>query len=92
MYSNLVKQITVSTPLWSPGRSGATALHACLAVNRGKPWHALYYLQRVRNRTLSLASERHGLEADEFKYVDGLPSPERDPLLATLVGVSTCHR
>lgn len=79
---------------WSPTPNYAGAagfawhdvLHGCLAIVRGKPWQALFYLQRVRNRILSLASERHGFEADEFKHVDDLPSPERDPLLATLVG------
>lgn len=76
------------TPNWvgEAGFAWHDVLHACLAVIRYKPWQALFYLQRVRNRTLSLASERHGFEADEFKHVDELPSAERDPLLATLVG------
>jgi hypothetical protein len=55
------------------------------AANRGKPWRALFYLQRVRNRALSLASERHGRDADEFAHVDELPARERDPLMASLV-------
>ena len=82
-----------SAETWSPtpdwgGEAGFAwhdLLHACLAVMRQKPWQALFYLQRVRNRTLALASERHGFEADEFRHVDELPSHERDPLLATLV-------
>lgn len=75
------------TPDWrgEAGFAWHDVLHACVATNRGKPWQALYFLQRVRNRTLVLASERHGLEADEFKYVDELPSGERNPLLASLV-------
>lgn len=75
------------TPNWA-GEAGFAwhdVLHGCLAIVRGRPWQALFYLQRLRNRTLSLASERHGLEADEFKHVDDLPTHERDPLLATLV-------
>jgi predicted nucleotidyltransferase len=75
------------TPDWS-GEAGFAwhdVLHACAAANRKKPWQAVYYLQRVRNRTLSLASERHGWDADEFTRVDKLPSPERDPLRASLV-------
>jgi predicted nucleotidyltransferase len=75
------------TPDWS-GEAGFAwhdVLHACVAANRGKPWQAVYYLQRVRNRTLSLASERHGWDADEFTRVDELPSAERDPLQASLV-------
>ena len=79
---------------WSPspdwtGEAGLTwhdVVHAAVAINRERPWRALLYLQRVRNRTLSLASERHGWDADEFARVDDLPAPERDPLLASLVG------
>lgn len=76
------------TPDWD-GEAGFAwhdVLHACLGVIRHKPWQALFYLQRVRNRTLSLAAERHGFEADEFKQVDELPWHERDPLLASLIG------
>jgi len=75
------------TPDWR-GEAGFAfhdVLHACTAANRGRPWQALYYLQRVRNRTLALASERHGFDSDEFTHVDELPPDERDPLLATLV-------
>jgi hypothetical protein len=75
------------TPDW-PGEAGFAwhdVLHACVAANREKPWQALFYLQRVRTRTLGLASERHGWDADEFARVDELPAPERDPLLASLV-------
>lgn len=75
------------TPDWrtEAGFAWHDVLHGCVAANRGKPWQALYYLQRVRNRTLALASERHGFDADEFTHVDELPPNERDPLLATLV-------
>ncbi|MBA2264228.1 MAG: hypothetical protein H0W10_06180 [Chloroflexi bacterium] len=75
------------TPDWrgEAGFAWHDVLHACVAANRGKPWQALYFLERVRNRTLALASERHGLEADEFKHVDELPAEERDPMLASLV-------
>jgi hypothetical protein len=76
-----------TTPDWS-GEAGFAwhdVLHACVAANRNKPWQALFFLGRVRNRTLSLASERHGWEADEFALVDALPAAERDPLLDTLV-------
>lgn len=75
------------TPDWR-GEAGFAfhdVLHACAAANRDRPWQALYFLQRVRNRTLALASERHGADADEFRHVDDLPPNERDPLLATLV-------
>ena len=75
------------TPDWS-GEAGFAwhdVLHACVAANRGKPWRSLYYLQRVRNRTLVLASERHGFDSDEFTHVDELPATDRDPLLGSLV-------
>jgi hypothetical protein len=75
------------TPNWS-GEAGFAwhdVLHACVAVTRNRPWQALYYLQRVRNRTLALASERHGLDDDEFKHVDDVPPVETDPLVASLV-------
>ena len=61
-------------------------LHACAAADRRRLWQSLFYLQRVRDRTLALASQRHGHDADEFKHVDDLPASERDPLLAGVVG------
>jgi hypothetical protein len=75
------------TPDWG-GEAGFAwhdVVHACIAANRGKPWQSLFYLQRVRNRTLALASERHGFDAEEFTHVDQLPAAERDPLRASLV-------
>src|SRR5215208_6894014 len=33
-------------------------LHACTAVRRGRSWQGVWYLERVRNRTLKLAQER----------------------------------
>jgi predicted nucleotidyltransferase len=79
---------------WSPtpdvtGEGGFAAhdvLHACVAVSRGRPWQALYFLPRVRTRTLSLASERHGFDADDFAHVDELPAGETRPLESALVG------
>ena len=75
------------TPDWR-GEAGFAmhdVLHACVAANRGRLWQSLYYLQRVRNRTLSLASERHGFDAEEFTHVDDLPATETSPLQATLI-------
>jgi predicted nucleotidyltransferase len=60
-------------------------LHACTAVRRGRLWQALWYLQRIRNRTLGLAQERHGFYADFFDYVDDLPDEELALLEDTLV-------
>ena len=78
---------------WSPepdwqreaGFAWHDVVHACNAAHRARPWQSLLYLQRIRNRTLSLASERHGHDADEFTHVDDLPRDERDPLLASLI-------
>lgn len=85
--------IAAAPESWSPtpdwhGEAGFAwhdVLHGCAAANRDRPWQALYFLQRLRNRTLALASERHGLDASEFKHVDDLPAGEREPLRASLV-------
>jgi predicted nucleotidyltransferase len=60
-------------------------LHACTAVRRGRPWQGLWYLERVRNRTLKLAQERRGYYAEFFDYVDDLPLEELRALEDTLV-------
>lgn len=75
------------TPDWrgEAGFAWHDVLHACNAAARGRLWQSLYFLQRVRNRTLALACERRGFDADEFKHTDELPAEERDPLLTSLV-------
>src|SRR5918997_560351 len=60
-------------------------LHACTAVRRGRPWQGLWYLERVRNRTLKLAQERRGYYADFFDYVDDLPLEDLRLLEDTIV-------
>ena len=60
-------------------------LHACTAVRRGRPWQGLWYLERIRNRTLKLAQERRGYYAEFFDYVDDLPLEDLRPLEDTLV-------
>jgi predicted nucleotidyltransferase len=60
-------------------------LHACTAVRRGRPWQGLWYLERIRSRTLKLAQERRGFYAEFFDYVDDLPVEELRPLEATLI-------
>jgi hypothetical protein len=76
------------TPDWrgDAGLAAHDVLHGCVAVNRGRPWQALYFLQRIRNRTLALASERHGNDSEDFVHVDDLPAAETSPLEASLVG------
>jgi len=86
-------KIAESWAAWSPtpdwrGEAGFALhdiLHACSAANRERRWQSLYFLQRVRNRTLSLASERHGFDADDFVRVDDLPDAETSALEASLV-------
>jgi predicted nucleotidyltransferase len=60
-------------------------LHACTAVRRGRLWQGLWYMERVRNRTMKLAQERRGFYADFFDYVDDLPVEELTPLEDTLI-------
>ena len=60
-------------------------LHACTAVRRGRSWQGLWYLERVRNRTLKLAQQRRGYYAEFFDYVDDLPLEELRALEDTLV-------
>jgi predicted nucleotidyltransferase len=78
----------VSHPADRAGEAGFAwhdVLHACTAVRRGRPWQGLWYLERVRNRTLKLAQERRGFYAEFFDYADDLPVEELRPLEATLV-------
>jgi predicted nucleotidyltransferase len=89
-----VTQVAEEWTPWSPtpdwkGEAGLAAhdvLHACVAANRGRAWQSVYFLQRIRNRTLTLASERRGFDADDFVHVDDLPGDETKSLEATLVG------
>jgi predicted nucleotidyltransferase len=76
-----------SPPSWASeaGFAWHDVLHACTAVRRGRLWQALWYLQRIRNRTLGLAQERHGFYADFFDCVDDLPDEELALLEDTLV-------
>lgn len=85
--------VTAAWQPWTPepdwrGEAGFAwhdVVHACTAANRARHWQSAFYLQRIRNRTLALASERHGHDADEFTHVDELPGRERDGLLGSLV-------
>lgn len=78
---------------WSPtpdrvGEAGFAAhdvLHAASAARRGRPWQAIHFLGRIRNRTLTLASERRGYDAEDAAHADDLPPGELEPLTATLV-------
>ena len=88
-----VTQVAEKWAPWSPtpdwrGEAGFAAhdvLHAWVAANRGRKWQSAYFLQRIRNRTLALASERHGFDSDDFARVDDVPMDETSPMEATLV-------
>ena len=74
-------------PEWASeaGLAWHDILHACTAARRGRSWLALWYLERVRNRTLGLAQEHRGWDADFFDRVDDLPPGELVPFQSTLV-------
>jgi len=55
-------------------------LHAGVAIARGRPWRAQYYIGLLRWRTLALATERLGHELGEYKGVDDLPADVLDAL------------
>lgn len=55
-------------------------LHAGVAIARGRPWRAQYYLGLLRWRTLTLATERLGVDFSEYKGVDDLPADVLAPL------------
>jgi hypothetical protein len=63
-------------------------LHAGIAIARGRPWRAQYYVGFLRWRTLTLAAERLGVDLSEYKGVDDLPrevlAPLEDALPRTL--------
>jgi predicted nucleotidyltransferase len=60
------------------------SLHAAVAVARGRPWRAQYYVGLLRWRTLTLATDRLGLEFSEYKDVDDLPDEVLAPLADSL--------
>jgi hypothetical protein len=59
-------------------------LHGAIAVARGQPWRAQYYIGLLRWRTLALATARLGVLFDEYKDVDELPEELLAPLADAL--------
>ena len=55
-------------------------VHAVVAIRRGRPWRAHYYLGLLRWRTLALA----GADMSEYKGVDDLRRELLEPLQDTL--------
>lgn len=71
-------------PASEAGFAWHDVLHAAVAVARGRPWRAQYYIGVVRWRALALATDRLGLMFSEFKGVDDLPAELRAALAETL--------
>jgi predicted nucleotidyltransferase len=80
-------ELHTADPADEAGFAWHDVLHACTAVRRGRPWQGLWYMERIRNRTLKLAQERRGFYAEFFDYVDDLPVEEL-ALLEDTLGVS----
>ncbi len=48
-------------------------IHAAVALDRGRPWRGLWYVERLRNGAFELAAGRLGLDLRHFKDADKLP-------------------
>ncbi|MBZ2196550.1 nucleotidyltransferase domain-containing protein [Occultella gossypii] len=59
------------------------ALHSRSAVARGRLWQATIMLDGIRERLISLACLRHGLNPHQGRGADRLPACELDALAAT---------
>jgi predicted nucleotidyltransferase len=60
-------------------------VHGATALARGRDWRANHYVERIRERTLTMAAERRGLPTSEFKGMDELPPGDVGELGATFV-------
>jgi len=63
-------------------------IHAAVALDRGRPWRASWYVERLRNGALELAAGRLGLDPRHFKDVDDLP---RETLAAAQAALASGH-
>jgi hypothetical protein len=61
------------------------ALRARFCIERGRYWHAEYWISSTRDYALSLACRRRGLPAVYGRGFDDLPSDVRDSFKNTLV-------
>jgi hypothetical protein len=61
------------------------ALRARFCIERGRYWHAEYWISSTRDYALSLACRRRGLPAVYGRGFDDLPSDVRDFFKSTLV-------
>jgi hypothetical protein len=63
-------------------------IHAAVALDRGRPWRALWYVERLRNGALELAAGRLRVDLRHFKDADDLP-PET--LAAASAAIAAGH-
>jgi len=61
------------------------ALRARFCLERGRYWHAEYWISGVRDAALSLACRRRGLPAHHGRGFDDLPADVRGPFAGSLV-------
>lgn len=61
------------------------ALRARFCIERGRYWHAEYWISGVRDYALSLACRRRGLSAYHGRGFDDLPADVRDSFMGALV-------
>jgi hypothetical protein len=61
------------------------ALRARFYIERGRPWHAEYWISSTRDYALSLACLRRGLPANQGRGFDDLPPDLRDGFMSSLV-------
>lgn len=60
------------------------ALHARSSIARGRTLQALYMINGIRDRVISLACLRHGLPPDQGRGVDDLPKNIKQELIDTV--------
>ena len=60
-------------------------IHAAAAIDRGRPWRALWYVERLRSGALELACNRLELDPRHFAGVDDLPGQS---LAAAFLGIA----
>src|SRR6476620_2462476 len=61
------------------------ALRARFCIERGRSWHAEYWISGTRDNALSLACRRRGLPAYQGRGFDDLPPDVREILVGALV-------
>jgi hypothetical protein len=67
------------------GLGWLSVLHADKAIERGRPWEAMYWIGSVRDQTITLACLRLGESPHYSRGADGLPTGIMTPLEETLV-------